>query len=109
MFGLFPEPLYVWGSLGRVWSTYAPEPFSFEKTAFRQFLEQKVKVINCNLSTTTWHYPDYPQKGFVGKCTYFVKDNENWLSLLTTLAKFAQFAGVGYKTTMGMGQSRLSN
>jgi len=54
------------------------------------------------------HYPKYTQKGFVGTCSYVVQGSNTFASLLTTLAAFAYYAGIGYKTTMGMGQVRVT-
>ena len=54
--------------------------------------------------------------GFVGSCAYqfFLehqsysndKDNTEMLRLANLLADFAFYCGTGYKTTMGMGQTR---
>ena len=53
----------------------------------------------------------FGQSGFQGNVTYEVKGiptspEAAWLS---PLARFALFSGVGYKTTMGMGQARCTN
>jgi CRISPR/Cas system endoribonuclease Cas6 (RAMP superfamily) len=39
-------------------------------------------------------------------CTYSVNERSEQAAQFTRLAAFAPFAGVGYKTTMGMGQVR---
>jgi hypothetical protein len=44
----------------------------------------------------------------VGACNYIIDAPCDFASLLTTLAAFAQYAGVGYKTAMGMGQVRAT-
>lgn len=40
------------------------------------------------------------------QCTYAILENNEQAETVTCLAAFAPFAGVGYKTTMGMGQVR---
>jgi CRISPR-associated endoribonuclease Cas6 len=105
-FELFPKPPLVWESLLRVWNTYAPDHLKLEKQGIRAFLMKRVAVTNCNLSTDILYYPQYVQKGFVGTCTYVVLEESPCASHLATLAAFARFAGVGHKTTMGMGQAR---
>jgi CRISPR-associated endoribonuclease Cas6 len=48
-----------------------------------------------------------PQVGFVGQVTYgLMAENEAARCQLNALADFAFYAGVGIKTTMGMGQTR---
>jgi len=104
-FDLFPQPLRIWESLLRVWNSYAPESLHIEKKRVRQaFSDQEVIVTYCNLRTRTLHYPDYLQKGFLGTCTYHIRSNGIVASELTALAALAPYAGLGYKTTMGMGQ-----
>jgi len=105
-FELFPKPLQVWESLLRVWNAFAPDFLKIEKQGLREFLAEQVTVTHCALFTEIWHYPKYDQKGFVGTCTYQIQEEHPFDHLLTTLAAFARFAGIGYKTTMGMGQAR---
>ena len=117
-FALFPEPTLLWDSLMRTWNLHAPEVLRIEKLALRKFVQQYVKINDYTLHTVALHYPKYAQKGFVGNCTYLVKDfsrlsngnkgeEDPCVQQLAALAQFAQYAGVGYKTTMGMGQARL--
>lgn len=105
-FTLFPEPLRVWDSLLRVWNSYAPEHLHLEKERVRQALvNQEVVVTHCDLQTQTLHYSHFLQKGFLGSCSYHIQsDDERVASDLTALAALAPYAGLGYKTTMGMGQ-----
>ena len=106
-FGLFPEPPLVWGSLLRDWNSYAPDHWKMDKQAIRASAGKHISVTACKLSTEFLHFPAYVQKGFVGHCTYQVSAVEPLAAHLTTLASFALYSGVGYKTTMGMGQVRV--
>ncbi|MDP2662237.1 MAG: CRISPR system precrRNA processing endoribonuclease RAMP protein Cas6, partial [Dehalococcoidia bacterium] len=59
------------------------------------------------LSTRLASFGDYSETGFFGHAVYecpSASDEER--RLINTLADFAFFAGVGAKTTMGMGQCR---
>ncbi|WP_425607616.1 CRISPR system precrRNA processing endoribonuclease RAMP protein Cas6 [Candidatus Chlorohelix allophototropha] len=48
------------------------------------------------------------QKGFVGTCAYRIDaPSHPIVAYLTTLAEFANYTGVGCKTTMEMGQVRI--
>ena len=106
-FALFPEPPLVWESLVRSWNSYAPDSLKIEKEALQDLLRHKVSVTGCSLWTHTLHYPKYTQKGFAGTCTYTIQEDGKRADQLARLAAFARFAGVGYKTTMGMGQVRM--
>ena len=46
--------------------------------------------------------------GCLGRCTYalLVRDRY-WMGLIHLLAAFARYAGVGRRTTMGLGQARV--
>jgi CRISPR-associated endoribonuclease Cas6 len=87
-----------------VWNTYAPTSLHIEKLALRDSLLHYLVLTSCSLSTHTLHNAKYTQKGFCGHCTYALQDINEWAAQITRLAAFAPFAGVGYKTTMGMGQ-----
>jgi CRISPR-associated endoribonuclease Cas6 len=105
-FILVPEPRLVWGSLIRTWNCYAPATLSLTPAVLGEILTNEITILSCNLSTRTLQYPKYPQKGFLGTCTYRLPEDVKHAVQLTGLAAFAHFAGVGYKTTMGMGQVR---
>ena len=106
-FGLFPKPSLIWESLRRAWNAYAPQHLKMDKHRLRTFLIEHVSVLDCDIATAMWSFPQYVQKGFVGTCTYQIQEEDDGIAAnLTTLAAFARYAGIGYKTTMGMGQAR---
>jgi CRISPR-associated endoribonuclease Cas6 len=107
-FVVFPEPYLLWEGLLHTWNKYAPSCYTFEKQGVRATLQSAVTVTRCCLHTHTLHYPDYTQKGFVGVCSYWIRASSDITAFLTTLAAFAFYSGVGYKTTMGMGQVRVT-
>jgi CRISPR-associated endoribonuclease Cas6 len=108
-FALFPEPMLVWDSLMRVWNSYAPPILKIDKTALREFISQHVVVSDYTLRTTTLHFPKHKQKGFVGTCSYLMRQEGAESAQLAALAEFSRYAGVGSKTTMGMGQVRAGD
>lgn len=108
-FALFPEPILLWDSLMRIWNNYALPILLIDKTALRNFISQNVVVSDYSLHTTTLNFPKHRQKGFVGTCSYLVRQEGAESAQLAALAEFARYAGVGSKTTMGMGQVRAEN
>jgi CRISPR-associated endoribonuclease Cas6 len=102
---LLPRPDFVFDSLWRKWNAFAPEPFGPEVV---QVARDQVVLSQLEGATREIRFPRAPQLGFVGRCTYGIKGQvaEPVLRALNALADFAFYAGVGYKTTMGMGQTR---
>jgi CRISPR-associated endoribonuclease Cas6 len=105
-FALFPEPLLVWDSLARTWNRYAPTVLQMDRLTLRAFVTEKVVVSDYDLHTARVVFREYAQKGFEGTCQYQIKAERGDAVQLATLAAFACYAGVGSKTTMGMGQVR---
>jgi CRISPR-associated endoribonuclease Cas6 len=108
-FALFPEPALLWDSLLRTWNNYTPEILQLDKASIREAITQHVTVSDYALQTTTLHFPKYIQKGFRGTCTYQIKGENDYATQITALADFARYAGIGYKTTMGMGQAHVED
>ena len=107
-FALFPEPILLWDSLMRSWNRYAPGVLHIDKTAMRDFVTRNVTISGYNLHTTCLYFPKFTQRGFIGTCSYSIQETtDGCASQLSALAEFARYSGVGYKTTMGMGQVRI--
>jgi CRISPR-associated endoribonuclease Cas6 len=107
---MFPEPELVFDSLLTKWNTFAKEQIKPEP--LRELLKANcILVKRYRLESRMWQFRRHPQPGFVGYCVYEAKGaNSAQRRQLNTLADFAFYAGVGYKTTMGMGQcQRMRN
>jgi CRISPR-associated endoribonuclease Cas6 len=108
---VLPEPRLVFGSLARAWQAFAPPGLGLEVRRVRAYVEENVVIQRLEgLETRMLHFGRYPQVGFVGRVTYRVMDKTSeaaaWRRTMHALAEFSFYAGVGYKTTMGMGQCR---
>lgn len=110
---LFPEPANVFESLASQWENFAPPSLrlaeqNLTSRTIGQWCAENVVVARYTLTTSHLSARKFGQVGFQGDVMYDVKGNRDapegrWLS---TLARFAFFSGVGYKTAMGMGQTR---
>src|SRR5437763_14804324 len=78
--------------------------------------EEGIIIYYYQVQTHHFHFTEYVQRGFVGTCRYLMRgpdeapSAESPLTMrqqLQLLAWLAFYTGVGYKTTMGMGQTRL--
>ena len=113
---LLPEPAYVFESLAKQWETFAPEHLRLaanDLTTRRlaSWCEESLIVARYALETRYLPSSKFAQAGFQGKIMYEMKGMRSSpeAAWLTPLAHFALFSGVGYKTSMGMGQTRCIN
>lgn len=112
-FLLFPTPEFVFDNLANAWSEFAPtELATIDKPLLRQYVDKYVMVSGHNIQTALLYFKQHNQLGFTGQVTYRVMEKQpsvEMTSLLNRLAAFALYAGIGYKTSMGMGQSRCTS
>lgn len=108
---LFPVPMpeQTFISLAENWNSHSPVPLDY---AFGGFLVEHVGINAYNLQTDLVVLEGGKQGGklvcFRGWCEYRnFERNSEWSGVLLTLARYAFYAGVGYKTTMGLGQTLL--
>lgn len=101
-----PSPGMLFGSLAAAWNEHLPIPL--DKLAIRTYAEETVVVGLYRLESRMFRYWGQPQIGATGIITYLLQDrrNQEMARALNLLADFAFYSGVGYKTTMGMGQVR---
>jgi CRISPR-associated endoribonuclease Cas6 len=114
-----PAPGMLFGSLAAVWNEhFGPRKdlpglqdlagLALDKQAIRAYAEETVVVGQYRLESRMFRYWSQPQIGATGHITYLLQDrhNQELGRALNLLADFAFYSGVGYKTTMGMGQVR---
>ncbi len=102
----FPESSLVYQSIWQKWQAFSEEKVSEE--LFKQIIGA-VAVSAFDGHTRVWKFPRYKMAGFVGTARYeLVKQvSEDAKHLFSALSEMAFYSGVGYKTTMGMGQCRI--
>ena len=103
---IFPAPNYLFHNLLNKWQMFGDEKLSLENKDF-----EKVYVSRYDLQSTMEKFRDYPIKGFKGSCEYELdstlsKQKKREINLLFD---FAFYSGIGYKTTMGLGQVARQN
>jgi CRISPR-associated endoribonuclease Cas6 len=96
---LFPSPDLLFSSIMERWNTFTPIPLDFKILPF---------VSRYKLSTRLVQFPKYRMTGFIGTVEYsFPKAADSATRQgICTLAQYAGFTGIGYKTAMGMGENR---
>lgn len=103
---LLPLPDLVFGSLLEKWNAFAPLTLSPDA---RRFAAECLAVSRFEIETHAAPFKSEGaiKTGAVGTVTYIALNHDRyWLSIINLLADYAQFAGIGISTTMGMGQAR---
>ena len=94
------------------WNAFAP--MQIDKQPLLDFVARHAGLTSVESKSRMLDFGKHKAIGFVGKCAYqfFVerqsdgKGDTEMLRLANLLADFAFYCGTGYKTTMGMGQTR---
>ncbi len=104
----FPLPELVFGGLLSSWNTFAPQTIPKE---LGDFVRDCVVASRYRLCTELVEFGGGRRGrvgGFVGVCRFAIRcPDAAWRRRIGLLAAFAPFAGVGRRTTMGLGQTKL--
>ena len=130
-YALLPLPHYVFPNLAKRWDDIAPPELAgiVQRRLIEDYaLQDGVIITDYDLQPHHIHFTKHVQQGFVGRCTYSVRDSrsgaiandymseensergESPLSIprqLWLLSQLAFYSGIGYKTAMGMGSVRI--
>jgi hypothetical protein len=118
-YALLPLPNYLFPWLARRWQEVAPADLAEivrDEQIARYIDEEGITIEDHALQTHRVRFRHHPQRGFLGTCAYRLCGPDQAAVTpgalavrrqLVLLLWFAFYTGVGYKTTMGMGQFRL--
>ncbi len=106
----FPLPNSVYRGLWQKWNQFASRQFAMGKELL-DTVQQQVFPSQHEIKTKLVPRSGAKFLGFVGTCKFEVLGDisEERLHNLTVLSEFAYYAGVGAKTTEGMGQTLVGN
>jgi len=101
---VLPQPELLFQSLLRTWNAFSPMQFPPHDQA--EFAT--IMISGHRIHTRMSDFGSYKLLGFLGSVKYLLPDEMHPLlrRTINCLADYAFFAGVGYKTTMGMGLCR---
>lgn len=108
LFVPLPLPRLVFEGLLRRWNSTAPATLPIELS---RFAEECVAISRHELRSERVSFGDDPPQGafpgFLGTASYAFRIKDRyWMGLIHLLGAFAFYAGVGLRTTMGLGQAR---
>ncbi|OCL26482.1 CRISPR-associated endoribonuclease Cas6 [Orenia metallireducens] len=100
---ILPDLDSIFRGLLQKWNLFSGYKYDF---GLIEEINQKVGITKHKVRSEVINYGRYFQVGFVGyiEAKIFSKDKK-FIKKVQSLAQFAFYAGVGYKTTMGMGQT----
>jgi len=103
---LWPRPDLVFDGLKRKWEKWCDAPLPAPLPERKWFWDNVLTAPDC-LQKVRWQFENRVQLGVTGQFAYRIRRaDEPTLRLLNALADFAFYAGLGQKTTQGMGQVR---
>ena len=94
------------------WNAFAP--MQIDKQRLLDFVTHQAALTDVESRSKMLDFGNHKEIGFVGSCAYQCfaegqtesEEEDEMLRLANLLADFAFYCGTGYKTTMGMGQTR---
>jgi len=114
-----PLPYYVFPYLAKRWNELAPPELAqlVQTEAIEQYaLDEGVIIADYDLKPHTAKFTTHWQQGFIGTCKYLLRSPDDPLigetpltvrQQMLLLGQLAFYCGVGYKTSMGMGRTRM--
>jgi len=102
-----PDPLLLFRGLIRKWQRFSDLKIDVD---LREVIEKKLQISFVRIRSRKVALSDLGKiTGYTGRAVFFVdEENPAVIRWISALAEFAEFAGVGRKTTMGFGSVRLS-
>ena len=102
------DPVRCYQSWINKWNTFAP--IQFDRDELLDFVKEHARVTRTDTRTQALNFGRHTEIGWVGTCTFHFQQesllDEYMLRAANCLADFAFYCGTGYKTTMGMGQTK---
>jgi len=105
---VLPEPYLVFKSLLNRWNAFSPIKISGRELF--SFVKESILISGCWIKTKKTELMNGAKiTGFSGRVFFYAANfDEEKLKILNALSRFAEFSGVGRKTTMGFGKVKLA-
>ncbi len=103
---IFPEITYLYKSLLNKWNAFS-EKVSLSDAQTLEHLINYTKIIDYNLKSTRFHMEKIKINSFLGTVKLKINGPKTLVTLVKMLLIYAQYAGIGAKTALGMGGTIL--
>ena len=104
-----PQPVnvYIFRSLLKRWNAFCGG-LVLEENNLEEHLAQAVKVTGYNLSLQQYSVGGAPVDAFKGRYRLLFRGTQSQNRIAALLAAYAEYAGIGVKTALGMGGVKIS-
>ena len=106
---IYPDNVYIFRSLLKRWNAFCGG-LVLEENNLEEHLAQAVKVTGYNLSLQQYSVGGAPIDAFKGRYRLLFRgtQSQNQNRIVALLAAYAEYAGIGVKTALGMGGVKIS-
>jgi CRISPR-associated endoribonuclease Cas6 len=102
---ILPEPYLIFKNLIKRWNAFSPRKIDYQ---LLQYVKENIIVAGCWIkSQKTEISPKAKITGFTGRVFLYATKEAEENRLLNALLQFAEFSGIGRKTTMGFGKAKF--
>jgi len=102
-----PDLKSMFKGLTRKWNLFSGWKYNQDKIL--NYVDKVIAVKRHDIQSDVVKYQDHMQVGFMGNLEVEIFDDDKEMrEKIQSLVEFSFYAGVGYKTTMGMGQVMIS-
>ena len=104
---IYPDNVYIFRSLLKRWNAFCGG-LVLEENNLEEHLAQAVKVTGYNLSLQQYSVGGAPIDAFKGRYRLLFRGTQSQNRIAALLAAYAEYAGIGVKTALGMGGVKIS-
>ena len=104
---IYPDNVYIFRSLLKRWNAFCGG-LVLEENNLEEHLAQAVKVTGYNLSLQQYSVGGAPIDAFKGRYRLIFRGTQSQNRIAALLAAYAEYAGIGVKTALGMGGVKIS-
>ncbi|MGV2928378.1 CRISPR-associated endoribonuclease Cas6 [Macrococcus capreoli] len=103
---IFPDVRKMFRSAMLAFDTFFDEYQMYDADTLN-YIQENVQIIDYNLKSTRFHLEGVKIPSFVGQITIKVNGAKTFVRLVNFLTEFGSLAGVGIKTSIGMGKYEI--
>ncbi len=104
---LYPTPKLIIQSLHTRFCAFAQD-FSLDDEEMMMQLVEHTRLTRYSLRSALYHLESIKVNGYMGRITLSIRGPEQLARLTGMLLSFAEYAGIGIKTSLGMGGCRVT-
>ena len=105
---IYPNLKWIYQSIMRKHDEASDEKFTFNEEVWEDLLNYS-EITSYNLKSTNFQLEGVKIPSFQGRITIKVKGPQMMVNLVNFMIAYAEFSGVGIKTSVGMGSIKFEN